>query len=125
MNRYLKIGLFGFILWMIPFAVSVLIFPLRSGQRPLFESVMPVVITIWTVFFSIIYFSKGYGRYLRDGVLIGILWLSMSILLDLIVFSAGQFMMPLQDYVADIAITYLMIPAITSGFGYLMEHNCE
>ena len=102
MNRYLKIGLFGFILWMIPFAVSVLIFPLRSGQRPLFESVMPVVIAIWTVFFSIIYFSKGYG-----------------------IFSAGHFMIPLADYVADIAIIYLMIPAITSGFGYLVEHNCK
>jgi hypothetical protein len=124
MNRYLKIGLFGFLIWMIPFAVSVLIFPLRAGQRPLFESIMPVVIAIWTVFFSIICFSKGYGRFLNDGILIGLVWLAMSMALDVIVFSAGQFMMPLKDYVADIAITYLMIPAITSGFGYLMERGC-
>jgi hypothetical protein len=34
-------------------------------------------------------------------------------------------MIPLADYVADIAIIYLMIPAITSGFGYLVEHNCK
>ncbi|HNX40394.1 MAG TPA: hypothetical protein PKK11_07390, partial [Methanothrix sp.] len=115
MNRYLKIGLFGLFIWLIPFVVSVLIFPLRAGQRPLFESVMPVIIAIWTIFFSIIYFSKGYGRYLRDGIVIGLLWLAMSIALDLMAFSAGRFMMPLRDYVADIAITYLMIPAITSG----------
>ena len=55
MNRYLKVGLFGFFIWLIPFIVSVLIFPLRAMQRPLFESIMPVVIAIWTVFFAVIY----------------------------------------------------------------------
>ncbi len=29
--------------------------------------------------------------------------------------------MPFLDYVTDIAVTYLIIPTITSGFGYLME----
>ncbi len=30
--------------------------------------------------------------------------------------------MTLLDYTEDIAITYLMIPAITFGFGYMREH---
>ena len=55
MKRYPKIVLLGFSLWLISFTVSVLVFPLRMSQRPLFESIMPVVIVIWTVFFSIIY----------------------------------------------------------------------
>ncbi len=121
MNKYLKIVLFGFSIWLIPFAVSMLIFPLRAGQRPLFESIMPVVIVAWTVFFSVFYFSKRLGNYLKDGIVIGLAWLAMSILLDLIVFSALGIGMPMRDYAADIAVVYLMIPAITSGFGYLME----
>ena len=123
MNRYLKIGLFGFLLWLIPFAVSVLIFPLRMSQRPLFESIMPVVIAIWTVFFSILYLSGKKSDLLKEGILIGIAWLLISIVLDLMIFIEGSIKMPLWDYVADIAVTYLMIPTITSGFGDLMEHR--
>ena len=128
MNKYLKIGLFGFLLWLIPFAVSALIFPLRATQRPLFESIMPVVIVIWTVFFSIIFLtsknlSVKNSSYLREGILIGLAWLFMSIALDLMIFIEGPLKMSLWDYTTDIAVTYLMIPAITSGFGYLMEHR--
>ncbi|MDD4163276.1 MAG: hypothetical protein PHW87_12435 [Methanothrix sp.] len=128
MNKYLKICLFGFLLWLIPFAVSALIFPLRATQRPLFESIMPVVIAIWTVFFSIIFLtsknlSVKNSSYLREGIFMGLAWLFMSIALDLMLFIEGPLKMSLWDYTTDIAVTYLMIPAITSGFGYLMEHR--
>jgi hypothetical protein len=125
MNRYLKIGLFGFLLWLIPFAVSFLIFPLRMSQRPLFESIMPVVIAIWTVFFSILYLSKKKSDFLKEGIFIGLAWLLISIVLDLMIFIEGPLKMPLWDYVTDIAVTYLMIPVITTGFGYLMEQRPE
>ena len=125
MNKYLKTGLFGFLLWLIPFAVSVLIFPLRMSQRPLFESIMPVVIAIWTVFFSILYLSKKKSDLLKESIFIGNAWLLISIVLDLMIFIEGPLKMPIWDYVTDIAVTYLMIPVITSGFGYLMEHRAE
>jgi hypothetical protein len=125
MNRYLKIGLFGFLLWLIPFSVSILIFPLRTSQRPLFESIMPVVIAIWTVFFSVLYLSGKKSDFLKEGIFIGLSWLLISIVLDLMIFIEGPIKMPIWDYVTDIAVTYIMIPAITSGFGYLMEHRAE
>ena len=121
MNKYLKAVLFGFSLWVIPFAVSVLILPLRITQRPLFESIMPVVIAVWTVFFSMLYLTRIDENFLREGIFIGILWLLFSIVLDLMVFQ-GPLKMPLQDYVSDIAVTYLIIPTIAIGFGYLMDH---
>jgi hypothetical protein len=31
MNKYLKVVLFGFFIWLIPFVVSVLIFPIRES----------------------------------------------------------------------------------------------
>ncbi len=83
MNKYLKICLFGFLLWLIPFVVSILIFPLRVSQRPLFESIMPVVIVIWTVFFSIMYLSGLKSDFQKAGAIIGLAWLFISIFLDL------------------------------------------
>ena len=121
MNRYLKVGLFGFFIWLIPFVVSVLIFPLRAMQRPLFESIMPVVIAIWTVFFAVIYLLGIKSGFQKEGIVIGMAWFSISIFLDLLVFIDGPIKMSLWDYATDIPLTYLMIPTITFGFGYLME----
>jgi hypothetical protein len=123
MNNYLKICLFGFLLWLIPFVVSILIFPLRVSQRPLFESIMPVVIVIWTVFFSIMYLSGLESDFQKAGAFIGLAWLFISIFLDLIFFWEGPMKMSLLDYAMDIGVTYLMIPFITFGFGYLLEHD--
>jgi hypothetical protein len=121
MNRYLKVGLFGFFIWLIPFVVSVLIFPLRAMQRPLFESIMPVVIAIWTVFFAVIYLLGIKSGFQKEGIVIGMAWFFISIFLDLLVFIEGPIKMSLWDYATDIPLTYLMIPTITFGFGYLME----
>ena len=121
MNRYLKVGLFGFFIWLIPFIVSVLIFPLRTSQRPLFESIMPVVIAIWTVFFAVIYLLGIKSGFQKEGIVIGMAWFFISIFLDLLVFIEGPIKMSLWDYATDIPLTYLMIPTITFGFGYLME----
>jgi hypothetical protein len=121
MNRYLKVGLFGFFIWLIPFVVSVLIFPLRTSQRPLFESIMPVVIAIWTVFFAVVYLLGLESDFQKEGIVIGMAWFFISIFLDLLVFIEGPIKMSLRDYATDIPLTYLMIPTITFGFGYLME----
>jgi len=128
MNNNLKVVLFGFLLWLIPFAVSALIFPLKGLDRPLFESIMPVIIVIWTVFFSIIYLtsknlSGKKGHLQRECAKIGLAWLIMSIVLDLMIFIEGPLKMSLWDYTTDIAVTYLMIPIITSGFGYLLDRG--
>ncbi len=40
MKRIWKIVLYGFLTWLIPFAVSIVIFPFHDSQRPLFESIM-------------------------------------------------------------------------------------
>ena len=130
MKRYPKIVLLGFSLWLIPFILSVLIFPLRTSERPLFESIMPVVIVIWTVFFSVIYFtsknlSVKNSSYLREGLTIGLAWLLMSVVIDLMIFIGGPLEMPLKDYVTDIAVTYLIVPTITSGFGYFLDRRSQ
>jgi hypothetical protein len=121
MNRYLKVGLFGFFIWLIPFVVSVLIFPLQAMQRPLFESIMPVVIAIWTVFFAVVYLLGIKSGFQKEGIVIGMAWFFISIFLDLLVFIEGPIKMSLWDYAMDIPVIYLMIPTITFGFGYLME----
>jgi len=121
MKSIKKALLYGFLVWLIPFIVSFLIFPLKSSNRALWESIMPVVITISAVPFLILYFSKLQAHFLKEAVLLGIIWLAISLILDLLLFMEGPMKMSFADYMMDIGLTYLMIPTISIGFGCLLE----
>jgi hypothetical protein len=88
-------------------------------MNPLFESIMPVIITATVVIFSYLYFKPLMGNYVNQGVLAGVTWLFISLIIDLLLFlPPGPMQMSVTSYFMDIGITYLMIPIITIGFGY-------
>jgi hypothetical protein len=121
-KRSLRVALvYGFLLWLIPFAAAMTLFSIRNSDRIFFETIMPVVITITVVVLSYLYFKNTSGAYLKEGIVIGILWLAMSIIFDLAMFTWGPMAMSLIDYLKDIGITYLVYPTVTIGIGYLME----
>ncbi|TAL19136.1 hypothetical protein EPN90_04140 [Patescibacteria group bacterium] len=113
--------IYGFLIWLIPFTVAFLIFPLRISDRPFFESIMPVAVTATTVIFTVLYFKKVEANFLKEGALLGAVFLAISITIDLLMFSRGPMAMPLLNYVKDIGFTYLLIPAITIGTGYILD----
>ncbi len=123
MKKYLKLALFGFLTWLIPFVVSFLIFPLRSSYRPFFESIMAVVVAISAVLFTVLYLKKLTIGFLREGILTGVIWFIINIGLDLMLFMEGPMKMSFADYMMDIGFTYLIIPTVTIGFGYLLQRR--
>lgn len=123
MKKYVKwiIG-FGILIWLIPFLVSFVVFPLKDSNRPLFESIMPVVLTITVVIFSILFFKRVDREFNKEGFIIGIVWFTISIVIDLFMFIPESSMhMSLVDYIMDIGLTYLIILVIPVGFGYMLE----
>ena len=123
MKKYVKwiIG-FGILIWLIPFLVSFVVFPLKDSNRPLFESIMPVVLTITVVIFSILFFKRVDREFMKEGFIIGIVWFTISIIIDLFMFIPDSSMhMSLVDYIMDIGLTYLIILVIPVGFGYMLE----
>ena len=122
MNKNLKILGFGILLWLIPFLVSIIIFPIREDNRPLFESIMPVILIITVLILSILYFKNIEKKFLKEGVSIGILWFIISIIIDLILFlPETEMQMTLINYFMDIGLTYLIILVIPIAFGYLLS----
>jgi hypothetical protein len=119
-NKYLKIILYGFLVWLLPFVVSFIIYPLKVAGSPLFESIMPLVISLMVVVLAYFYLKNLEGDYVKEGVIIGVLWFIISIAIDLILFlSPSAMQMSFSNYLMDIGITYLMIPFITIGMGFL------
>jgi hypothetical protein len=121
MNRYVKLVGYGFLIWLIPFLVSFVIFPLRSSNRPLFESIMPVSLVFVVMICSVLYFKKGENQSIYDGIIAGVIWFFISVLIDLLLFlPASPMQMSFLDYITDIGLTYLIIFIIPFGVGILM-----
>lgn len=109
---------FAVLAWLVPFAVSVCIFPLKESHPPLFESLMGVSLTCSTVILAIVYFRRLTASYVAQGARIGITWAVANWILDGFMFSSGPMKMSLDQYVMDIGVAYLAIPAITVGLGF-------
>jgi len=120
--KSLKLAIiYGFLVWLVPFVVSVIIFPIHDTNRPLFESIMPVAGVSIAVFLSAAYFRKVGKDFVVEGLKLGVLWFVISILIDSLMFFGGPLQMTVPEYTADIGVTYLTIPVITIGTGFLLE----
>ena len=113
--------LYGVLVWLAAFAVAFVIFPLRESWRALFESIMPVVVVMATSFFASLYFRRVTKGFLREGALLGGLWLAINVIIDLPLMLSPPIDMGLVDYLADVALTYLVIPAVTIGIAFGAE----
>jgi len=124
MHSLKKSILFGFLVWLMPFIVAFLMYPIHESNRPLFESIMPVVITLSVVVFTYLYFKKVEKNIVAEGAKLGIIFLLISTVIDLILFMPDSPMhMSLINYIADIGLTYLMIPVITVGMAYAIDRE--
>ena len=123
MKSLKKAFIFALLVWVVPFVVAMFVFPLRESDRAFFESIMPVAVVLATVFFSALYFKKVDAYFLKEGILLGFIFLLVSLAIDLVLFSQGSMAMPLGDYIKDIGFTYLMIPVITIGFGFILSRK--
>jgi hypothetical protein len=83
---------------------------------------MPVVLTLVVLIFTIFYFIKLDKDFISEGILIGIVWLVISILIDLVMFlPETEWHMTFPEYMMDIGLTYLIILLIPLGVGYLID----
>lgn len=124
MNKNLKIILYGVLVWLIPFAVSFIVFPLRTTMRPLFESIMPLVLSIVVITLAYYYIKNLDSNFVKEGFLIGISWYIINIAIDLFLFMpASPMHMSFVDYMMDIGLTYVMIPVITIGMGFMADNK--
>lgn len=110
--------LYGFLAWLIPFGVGFILFPIRLSNRPLFDTLMPLVVALCAVVGAVRYFRRVETAFIREGLRLGGLWFTMSLLLDVPTFLFGPIAMPFAEYLADIGLTYLLFPMITLGLAY-------
>jgi len=111
--------IYGFLLWLLPFVISIAVFPLKKPEPVLFQSLMVVLSVFLVIIFSVHYFQKIKGN-LKEGIFLGVIFLLISLFFDFFFFIRGPIKMSVLSYVKEIGITYLVYPIITIGFGFVL-----
>jgi len=124
MKKYLNIALYGLISWAIPFIAS---FPFFGPQglrvdEFLFKSIMIIVGALTASFLLVTYFKTIRGEYIKEGLMIGVIWLLINWLLDVLI------LLPLSgmstsEYIQEIGLRYLVIPIFSTAFGLALNNK--
>ena len=69
------------------------------------------------VFFAQLYFTRVEESFIKEGATLGFVWLGINVLIDLPMFFGGPIETTPTGYLADIGLTYLIIPVITTSVG--------
>ena len=126
MNKYLKMFLFGLITWIVPFVTSFLFFDMETQQLSIneffFKSIMIVEGGLVGVFLLVHFFRKISENFVREGIIVGLCWFIINILLDVIILLPMS-QMDFGTYFQQIGMRYLLIPIISSGMGYVAKRR--
>ncbi len=109
-----KAFLSGFLVWLIPFLAAFPIFPLKTEHPLVFKTLMSVILVITTVWISQRYWTHVRKEAAYLGLVLGVLWMAISIAMDVPIFVFGFKMAPVT-YFTEIALGYLALPIITWG----------
>lgn len=120
MNKILKLIWYGFVVWLVPFLAGFLFYT-REGVLLidifLFKSIMIVLGALVGVCFFVRYFRSLKRDFVYEGVIAGLVFFAVNIVLDLIV------LIPMSGigvgaYFAQVGLRYLIMPIMSVGMGY-------
>lgn len=125
MKKYLRIILYGFLAWLIPFVTSVFFYTKDGGLTInifLFKSIMIVVGSFSAAILLISHFKKINAYYFKEGIIVGLTWFGINIFLDILVLIPMSGM-SIADYFTQIGLSYLAIPAMSIAVGTALENK--
>ncbi len=83
---------------------------------------MILVGSITAAFLLVSYFKKVSNGYLKEGIIVGVIWFGISILLDLLVLIPMSGM-SISDYFTQIGLRYLAMPAMSIAVGAALANK--
>ena len=125
MNKHIRNILYGFSAWLIPFIASIFFHSKEGGLTIdvfLFKSIMIVIGSISAAFLLIFYFKNINTNYIKEGIIVGIVWFVINIILDLLVLIPMSGM-SVGDYSIQIGLRYLVMPVMSIMVGKVLAEK--
>jgi hypothetical protein len=101
----------GFLSWLLPFLISLLAFPLKKANAPLFVTAMFLVLMLVAAPLCDRYFRDSDAPGAGEAALLGFLWLAINLAMDYPMFAFGPMKMTAAHYYSEIGAAYLIYPA--------------
>ncbi len=124
-KKYLRNAFYGFLAWLVPFVVSFAFYT-REGKLTIdlhfFKTIMIVVGSAFASYLLIRYFKKVNSGFLKEGIIVGIVWFLLNIVLDLLILIPMSGM-PVSDYFTQIGLRYLAMPAMSIAVGASLSNK--
>ncbi len=77
---------------------------------------MAVAVTATAVVLGVVYLRRVEQQVVREGLLLGLIWMVMCVVIDApLMLLGGPMKMTVGAYMADIGLTYASIPIVTWG----------
>jgi hypothetical protein len=123
MKKAIKLLLIGFVTWIAALVLSMLLYSLKEAGDPLFETIMPLILTTLAVLSVFYYYMDVKSCYIREGAILGVSLFAVNIFFDLFMFMWGPMKMSFMQYMNDIGFTYLIYPIVSIGFGVIISNR--
>jgi hypothetical protein len=113
---------YGGILWLIPYATSIPLLPLNETDPTFFKTIMIVVGTLVGGFLTAHYFLKVDRDYLKEGILLALIWIAVNWLLDIVALLPFT-KQSIPRYFQEIGLRYLAMVAPTVSLGFVLQRK--
>lgn len=114
----------GLGVWVGLVAISLILLPAEGKHEALYESIKLSTLVGVTIGLIIWYLRAVRVGSFVEGLVVGLVWAAVTIVLDLVLYSVGAFNISLTEYFTDVASSYLAIPiATTLVVGFLQPRT--
>lgn len=118
--------IFGVLIWFLTYFLTNIFNPIFNDNLPYVNIMVPLLIIIITGFFGIIYIRNIDENEVIEGLLVGIVFIIVNMVLDYIFFIIPNANNPIiGDYPFHIASLIIITLLITTFLGYLAQMRID
>lgn len=117
---------FGIIIWFLTFILTDIFNPIFNNNLPYINILVPIIMIIVTGFFGILYIRNIEENEVMEGILAGIIFIAVDIVLDYIFFILPNAHNSLvANYPLHITSMIIITLLITTFLGYLAQMKID
>lgn len=125
MNMKLAV-IYGVLTWILIYVLTEVFYPLFINFIPNFNIAIPLIIIIITGFFGILYIRNIEENEVVEGILIGMVFIIIDIMLDYIFFILPQHKnVIVENYFIHLISMIIITLLITTFLGYLAQMKID
>ena len=118
--------IFGIVIWALSYILSAIFGPIFAYTLPHIDFIIPLITIVVTGFFGILYIRNIDTNEVVEGILVGIVFIIIDIILDMIFFVLPNAPNPMfNHYTIHIISVAVITLSITTLLGYLAQMKID